>query len=42
MKSCAMSDHKFEISFWGIKISAPGLAGISAAVLAVCLLLYPY
>ncbi|WP_157783747.1 hypothetical protein [Bradyrhizobium liaoningense] len=35
-----MSDHKFEISFWGIKISAPGPAGISAAVLAVCLLLY--
>ncbi|MGC0395693.1 MULTISPECIES: hypothetical protein [Bradyrhizobium] len=30
-----MSDHKFEISFWGIKISAPGPAGISAAVLAV-------
>lgn len=37
-----MSDHKFEISFWGIKISAQGMAGIGAAVLVVCLLLYRY
>ncbi|MDA9493244.1 hypothetical protein XI08_30095 [Bradyrhizobium sp. CCBAU 11361] len=34
MESCAMSDHKFEISFWGIKISAQGL-GIAAAVVVV-------
>lgn len=37
-----MSDHKFEINFWGFKISAQGLVGIAAAVFVVGLLLYRY
>lgn len=37
-----MSDHKFEISFWGIKISAQGLAGVGAAVLVVGMFIAVY
>jgi hypothetical protein len=36
MESCAMVEPpKFEINFWGVKVSAQGLAGIAAAVLVV-------
>jgi hypothetical protein len=35
MESCAMSQPKFDISIWGIKISAQGVVGITAAVLVV-------
>jgi hypothetical protein len=35
MESCAMSQPKFDINIWGIKISAQGVVGIIAAVLVV-------
>jgi hypothetical protein len=35
MESCAMSQPKFDINIWGIKISAQGVVGIAAAVLVV-------
>jgi hypothetical protein len=41
MESCVM-EPKFDIHFWGIKISAQGLAGIAAAVLVVGMLLAVY
>jgi hypothetical protein len=37
-----MDKPKFDIHFWGIKISAQGLAGIAAAVLVVGMLLAVY
>jgi len=37
-----MSEPRFDIHFWGIKISAQGLAGIAAAVLVVGLVLAVY
>jgi hypothetical protein len=35
MESCAMSEPRFDINIWGIKISAQGVVGIIAAVLVV-------
>jgi len=40
MESCVM--HKFEISIWGIKVSAQGLVGITAAVIVVGMILAVY
>jgi hypothetical protein len=40
MESCVM--HKFEISIWGIKVSAQGLVGITAAVVVVGMILAVY
>ena len=37
-----MPEPKFDINFWGIKISARGLAGIVAAVLVVGMVLAAY
>jgi hypothetical protein len=34
--------HKFEISIWGIKVSAQGVIGIVAAVSVVAMLLAFY
>jgi hypothetical protein len=42
MESCAMSQPKFDIYIWGIKISAQGVVGIAAAVLVVMLVLASY
>jgi hypothetical protein len=42
MESHVMSEPKFDIYFWGIRISAQGLAGIAAAVLVVGMLLAVY
>jgi hypothetical protein len=33
---------KFEIHFWGVKISAQGVVGIAAAVAVVTMLLISY
>jgi hypothetical protein len=37
-----MSEPKFDISFWGIKISAQSLVGIVAAVVVVGMVLAVY
>ncbi len=37
-----MSDHKFELDFWGCKVSAQGVIGIVAAVSVVAMLLAFY
>ena len=37
-----MSLPKFEIAFWGCRVSAQGLPGIAAAVLAVGMILAVY
>jgi hypothetical protein len=37
-----MSEPKFDLDIWGIKISAQGLAGIAAAVAVVGMLLVVY
>jgi hypothetical protein len=42
MESCAMSEPKFEINIWGIKISAQGVIGIVAAVVVVLSVLVFY
>jgi hypothetical protein len=42
MESCVMSEPRFDIHFWGIKISAQGLTGIAAAVLVVGMFLAVY
>jgi hypothetical protein len=42
MENCVMSEPKFDIHFWGVKISAQGLAGIAAAVVVVGMLLAVY
>jgi hypothetical protein len=42
MESCAMSQPKFDINIWGIKISAQGVVGIAAAVVVVIAVLAFY
>jgi hypothetical protein len=42
VKNHIMPEPRFNIHFWGIKISAQGLAGVAAAVLVVAMLLAVY
>jgi hypothetical protein len=43
MENCIMTEPpKFEIHFWGIRISAQGAFGIVAAVAVVTMLLLSY
>jgi hypothetical protein len=39
MESCAMSEQKFDLNVWGIRIASQGVVGIAAAVVVVTMLL---